>query len=183
MIRPRTFRAHETRAALRLHGRPLAPFWRRGLALAADTALAACLFVLFAWPVERLLISLGRIENERQIVFTFFGNWYSAAWLAAYFGLATWLLRGRTPGKRLLGIRVASLTHDRPTPWQSVERALGYGFSVLELGFGFLQFFIHPNRLTVHDRVAETAVVIDRPPGPRGARRRRKDRTIRGRRS
>jgi len=43
-----------------------------------------------------------------------------------------------------------------------VERALGYGASSLELGFGFIQYFIHPNRRTVHDRMAETIVIRDR---------------------
>ena len=41
----------------------------------------------------------------------------------------------------------------------SDKRALGYGASALEFGFGFIQYFIHPNRRTVHDRIAETIVV------------------------
>jgi uncharacterized RDD family membrane protein YckC len=45
------------------------------------------------------------------------------------------------------------------TIWHSFERALGYGASVLEFGFGFIQYFIHPNRRTVHDRIAETIVI------------------------
>jgi uncharacterized RDD family membrane protein YckC len=43
-----------------------------------------------------------------------------------------------------------------------VERALGYGASFLEFGFGFLQYFIDSNRRTVHDRIAETIVIQDR---------------------
>ena len=35
----------------------------------------------------------------------------------------------------------------------------------LEAGFGFLQYFTHPNRQTVHDRIAETVVIVDRRPG------------------
>jgi uncharacterized RDD family membrane protein YckC len=60
---------------------------------------------------------------------------------------------------------VVSLTHPRITLWTAVERALGYGASFLELGFGFLQYFLNPNRQTVHDRIAETIVV--REPGSR----------------
>jgi hypothetical protein len=48
------------------------------------------------------------------------------------------------------------------TLWNSLERSLGYGASFLEFGFGFLQYFIHPNRCTVHDRIAETIVIKDR---------------------
>jgi uncharacterized RDD family membrane protein YckC len=43
--------------------------------------------------------------------------------------------------------------------WQSIERALGYGASFLEGGFGFFQYFFARNRQTVHDRIAETIVV------------------------
>jgi hypothetical protein len=46
--------------------------------------------------------------------------------------------------------------------WHSFERALGYGASALEFGFGFVQYFIHPNRRTVHDRMAETIVIRDK---------------------
>jgi uncharacterized RDD family membrane protein YckC len=45
--------------------------------------------------------------------------------------------------------------------WHCIERALGYAASALEAGFGFAQFFLHPNRQTVHDRIAETIVVAD----------------------
>jgi uncharacterized RDD family membrane protein YckC len=92
-------------------------------------------------------------------VFSLNHGWYNIAWVVAYFGLSTWLSQGRSPGKALLGIRVVSLSHERLSLWHSVERALGYGASMLEFGFGFLQYFIHPNKRTVHDRIADTIVV------------------------
>jgi uncharacterized RDD family membrane protein YckC len=61
-----------------------------------------------------------------------------------------------------LGIRVVSLVHGRLGLWHSIERALGYSASTLELGFGFIRYFVHPNRRTVHDRIAETIVVLDK---------------------
>ena len=57
----------------------------------------------------------------------------------------------------MMGIRVISIVHHRMGLWHSIERALGYGASALE--FGFVQYFIHPNRRTVHDRMAETIVI------------------------
>jgi uncharacterized RDD family membrane protein YckC len=63
-------------------------------------------------------------------------------------------------------IRVVSLAHDHLTLSHSLERALGYAASALEAGFGFVQYFIHPNRQTVHDRIAETIVVVE----PRSSR-------------
>lgn len=74
----------------------------------------------------------------------------------------TYFGNGKTLGKKLLKIRVVSLTHSKITLFQAIERALGYGASFLELGFGFMQFFINPNRRTVHDRIAETIVVDEK---------------------
>ena len=91
-----------------------------------------------------------------------------------YFGLSTYLSNGRTPGKKLFGVRVVSLVHERMSLWQSAERALGYGAAALECGFGFVQFFIHPYRRTAQDRLAETIVVKEKAyqePKPRGGRR------------
>jgi uncharacterized RDD family membrane protein YckC len=79
-----------------------------------------------------------------------------------YFGILLWCGKGRTPGKRLLQIRVVSLMHRHITFWHSVERALGYGAAALEGGFGFVQFFIHPYRRCAQDRLAETIVVTER---------------------
>ena len=77
------------------------------------------------------------------------------------FGTLTYLGHGQIPGKRLRGIRVVSLVHDRISLWQSIEQALGYGASALELGFGFLRYFVHPNTQTVHDRIAGTIVISE----------------------
>jgi len=79
-----------------------------------------------------------------------------------YCGVLLWAGKGRTPGKRLLKIRVVSLAHRHITFWHAVERALGYGAAALELGFGFVQYFIHPYRRCAQDRLAETIVVTER---------------------
>ena len=79
-----------------------------------------------------------------------------------YFGILLWKGKGRTPGKRLMQIRVVSIVHRHLNFWHSVERALGYGAAALEGGFGFIQFFIHPYRRCAQDRLAETMVVTER---------------------
>ena len=66
---------------------------------------------------------------------------------------------GRTPGKLVARTQVLSLTSERMGRWQSVERGLGYGAAVLELGLGFLQFFWDRNRMCAQDRLAETIVI------------------------
>jgi uncharacterized RDD family membrane protein YckC len=160
----RRYDAHETSRMLAVHGAELASFPRRAAALAVDFLIAGLLFLTLIVPVGMLLERLGIIQPDRDVTLhlNFFRNWYSIVWLVLYFGLATWIGNGRTPGKRLTGIRVVSLVHDRMGLWQSLERALGYGASALEFGFGFAQYFVNPNRRTVHDRIAETIVVADR---------------------
>lgn len=148
-----------------LAGIRLASFRRRALALGLDFLLAGVSFLAVVLSVGNVLVKRGWVEDDVNLRFTFFSNWYSLIWLVLYFGLSTYWGQGRTPAKRLLGIRIVSLTHERISLWHAVERALAYGASALEAGFGFFQYFTNPNRQTVHDRIAET-IVIDERRGP-----------------
>jgi len=185
-VRPlRAYDAAQSERRLRLQGLPLAPFWRRAAALLVDFLLAGLLFLVIfalvgralarlqlhpgslAWKILEHLAEVREVNGHPDINFhlDFFHNLLSVVWLVAYFSLAHSWGRGRSPGKSLLGIRVLSLDHEHLGFWHCVERALGYGASALEAGFGFFQYFLDRNRRTVHDRIAETIVV--REPRPR----------------
>lgn len=153
-----TNNAHETERMRTVHGAPLASFARRAGAFVVDFLIAFGLFLVVLIPGGELLVSLGLLTGDVNLKFDF-AHWYSLLFLVFYFALRTYFTNGKTPGKWLFGIRVVSLVHERMTLWHSFESALGYGASVLEFGFGFAQYFIHPNRRTVHDRIAETIVV------------------------
>jgi uncharacterized RDD family membrane protein YckC len=148
-----------------LQGLELASFESRAVAFFIDFAIAGALFlgllVLF-FKIANRYTSLGQSNRNIHIELNFFENWYSIVYLVVFFGLSVYLGNGRTIGKRVMGIRVVSLVHHKMSLWHSFERALGYGASALEFGFGFLQYFIHPNRRTVHDRMAETIVIRDK---------------------
>jgi len=147
-----------------LDGSELASFTSRALAFLVDFAIAGALFLgllLLFFKLANRYTSLGANNQHLNIELNFYENWYSIVYLVLFFGLSVYLGNGRTLGKRVLGIRVVSLVHHRMSLWHSIERALGYGASALEFGFGFLQYFIHPNRRTVHDRMAETIVIRD----------------------
>ena len=79
--------------------------------------------------------------------------------MVLYWGLANYFGNGQTPGKWVARTRVMSLTGEGMGLWQSIERGLGYGAAVLELGLGFLQFFWDRNRMCPQDRLAETIVI------------------------
>jgi len=87
-----------------------------------------------------------RLQDLNGLRLASFGRRAAALWidllLIAYFGLGTYLGRGQTVGKRLLRIRVITLTHARLSLWQCIERAVGYA----------------AYHQTVHDRIAETVV-------------------------
>jgi len=151
---------HSTRAAT-LVGAPLASFPRRAVALGVDFFTAGFAFLLVTVGGGVLASRLGIIalDQDVNLRFTFFENWYSIIWLVLYFALGTYFGKGQTIGKRLCRIRVVSLVHEQLGFWHALERALGYGASALEGGFGFFQYFLRCDRRTVHDRIAETIVI------------------------
>jgi uncharacterized RDD family membrane protein YckC len=165
----KNFSARETAWLQELDGLELADFWQRALAFAIDLVLAVvfmlAVLLVIAYGVtawhglhgnhQRYNMVLHRENETDKLVIELLV-------LVLYSGLFTWLGKGRSPGKRLLRIRVVSLVHRHLSLWHSVERALGYAASGLEFGFGFVQYFIHPYRRTVQDRIAETIVVKER---------------------
>lgn len=142
---------------LALEGVQLASFGRRARALAIDFVAIVVLFAPAAYFIGRAWSEA--YHRDVRIEFKPFENWYSTIAPVIYFGLVVWLTNGRTLGKWLTGIRIVSLVHERIGFWHSLERALGYGASLLEAGSGFFQYLTHPCRQTVHDRIAETIVV------------------------
>jgi uncharacterized RDD family membrane protein YckC len=141
----------------RLQGVQLASFTSRAAAFLVDASIIALLLLLPSIWAHLRAPAHGALQLTLELE-----GLGSIAVAVAYVGLSTYLGKGSSVGKRLLGIRVVSLVHDHMSLWHCVERALGYAASFVEAGFGFLQYFIHPNHQTVHDRIAET-IVITRP--------------------
>jgi len=79
-----------------------------------------------------------------------------------YFALSNYITNGLSIGKKIAGIKIISIYHHRIGLWHCIERSLGYVASTLELGIGFYQVFWNPNRMTLHDRIAETIVIKTR---------------------
>ncbi|MES2393578.1 MAG: RDD family protein [Acidobacteriota bacterium] len=158
-LRGRHFHAHETARFDELSGLPLATFKQRAMAISIDFMIVAAVRTI-------LHLGNGGSSHESESQMTFVGLMVEGAhWMkevvesVVYFGVLLKLGKGQTPGKKVMKIRVLSLTHHELSWWQSIERALGYGASLLEGGFGFMQFFLARNQQCVHDRIAETIVV------------------------
>jgi uncharacterized RDD family membrane protein YckC len=148
-----------------LDGVALADFRQRAIAFAIDAAIAFALSALTLILGSLMSWAIVTRGTFSQYTFHFHLQSELGRFLVdivipvLYFGLFTYWGDGQTPGKRWMKIRVVSLVHTHVTLWHSIERALGYGAAALEFGFGFAQFFIHPQRRTVQDRIAETIVV------------------------
>jgi uncharacterized RDD family membrane protein YckC len=76
-----------------------------------------------------------------------------------YFAFSFYFFKGQTIGKYFLRIKVLSLYHEHLGLWHCIERSLGYFASALEFGFGYIQAFWNPNRMTLHDKIGETIVI------------------------
>jgi uncharacterized RDD family membrane protein YckC len=76
-----------------------------------------------------------------------------------YFAFSFYFTNGQTVGKYFFRIKVLSLYHEHLGLWHCTERSLGYFASALEFGFGFIQVFWNPNRMTLHDKIGETIVI------------------------
>jgi uncharacterized RDD family membrane protein YckC len=151
----KTFSSHTIGRSQALEGVPLATFARRAGAWLFDFLIVVLLATLAGLPTA--LKNRG-VSGQIVVPFDPFHSLSGLVLLLVYFGLGTYLGRGQTIGKFLFRIRVLSLVHEKLSLWHCIERSLGYAASALEAGFGFLQYFIHTNHQTVHDRIAETIV-------------------------
>ena len=183
----RHFSARETEWLLELDGIELAGFRRRSIAFLIDWIIVGIALVLAFLAGAALFFGvralLGHPLPDLSAVFRAGSNYNietsqpeyvkyfdsepvhivtDTVIPVLYFGILLWRGKGRTPGKRMMKIRVVSIMHRHLSFWHCVERALGYGAAALELGFGFVQYFIHPYRRCAQDRLAETIVVTER---------------------
>jgi uncharacterized RDD family membrane protein YckC len=148
----------------------LASIFRRFLAFIIDFFVVILLFIaidkllpLFGIHIEQIkFVNLGHVEIEsHEIPESTLKSLEYALWLVPifYYSLMFYFANGRTIGKFILRLRVVSVYHHKIGLWHCIERSLGYAASVLELGIGFIQAFWNPNRMALHDKIADTIVI------------------------
>lgn len=84
-------------------------------------------------------------------------------WAGLYFTFFIGRWEGRTPGKRLLGIRAVRLDGRPIGYWVSFERYGGYAASLFTGLEGFARLIWDPNRQALEDKLAGTVVLRDTP--------------------
>lgn len=85
-------------------------------------------------------------------------------WGTVYLTLFLALWGGRTPGKKLFGLRVVRLNGQPLGLLMSLERAGGYAAGFATGLLGFARVWWDPNRQGIHDKIAETVVILEGQP-------------------
>jgi uncharacterized RDD family membrane protein YckC len=131
--------------------------------------------------LDALLVTAAQLLLVSPVLYYWYENWWShppttasdvAFWpilvslilgpvvlaLGAGYYVYHWGVKGATPGKRLLGLRVVAVDGSEPIGLsRAAVRVLGYLLSGLTLGIGFLMIAFGGSAL--HDRLAGTRVV------------------------
>jgi uncharacterized RDD family membrane protein YckC len=81
--------------------------------------------------------------------------------ITALYNVVSWWIRGQTPGKWLLGLRVVALGGGKVSLGRATLRFAGYLLSALPFYLGFL-WILGSERRGFHDRLAGTEVVYTR---------------------
>jgi uncharacterized RDD family membrane protein YckC len=133
-----------------------APFYLRCAAISIDYML------LLLVPVAWLIFSRFFAEGVGSAGISS-AAWYLVGMLWLIDFLAFPLIRGQTFGKMLMGIAILK-TDGRPVRLGSIalRNILGYFFTALTLGLGFLLAVVNKSGRSLHDYVAGTVVVYAR---------------------
>ncbi|HEX6121773.1 MAG TPA: RDD family protein [Ktedonobacterales bacterium] len=171
---PRAHAAHPPNMPL---GTP-AGFISRAAAFVTDVVLLAVAIFLVAtltgWILSFFTLGTfhlrstdpaGPVVTTARTVLQIFTLVVSILLILCY-PLFFWVMIGQTPGKALLGLRVARQDGRRLTLGVAALRLAGYWLSALPLGLGFLWVLVDPQREAWHDKLAGTSVTYLPEPSP-----------------
>ena len=137
-----------------------ASYSRRGSALAIDSIW---------WTVIVLFVPLGPSTEDILMAPDSF-SLSIVLWLAIGKCIpilvtgVLWAVWGTSPGKQALHLRIVDADTGEPmTVRQAGLRTLGYLLSFATCGAGFLWVLFNQRKQALHDRIANTAVIDDRP--------------------
>ena len=129
-------------------------FWARAFASVVDSIVLLVVLVPAALLMELLGLGIGEDDPGSQVLVQI---------LVGAVVIAFWLARKATPGKMIIdAVIVDAATLGQPSWRRYLARYLGYFFSALPLGLGFIWAAFDTRKQGWHDKLAGT-VVIRRP--------------------
>jgi uncharacterized RDD family membrane protein YckC len=147
----------------------VAGFWRRALAGAIDGVCLSAVFLVLDLAVTLALGQrvprLSQLGPDYLVDVAVNGDALAQVGLALL-GILGFLyffifhaLRGQTPGKRTLGLRVVDGYGQRPSALRALARTAAYLPSALLLALGFLWIGFDREKRGLHDWLADTYVI------------------------
>ncbi len=145
------------------HEAVYASIWRRFCAALFDSLLASAILspvtVLLIWVMEAYHSGIGLSEVKSRTVM---GTAAVLLWIVC-FGLycasAESSVHQATPGKRLLKLKVVSMSYGRLTFQQATGRYYAKFLSTFALLVGFAIAIFHSRKQSLHDMIAGSLVV------------------------
>lgn len=145
------------------HEEVYASIWRRFCAALFDVFLASAILlpvtVLLVWVMEAYHSEIGLNEIKSRTVM---GTVAVLLWIVC-FGLycasAESSVHQATPGKRLLKLKVVSMSYGRLTFQQATGRYYAKFLSTFAVLVGFAIAIFHSRKQSLHDMIAGTLVV------------------------
>jgi uncharacterized RDD family membrane protein YckC len=136
----------------------------RTVAFVADLALAQVVFLLVTASVGLVTSLVGDLPSGWIAGLLVGGGWLVV--VGAYL-VTFWTLAGQTPGMRALDVRVATRAGTPLSLVRSVVRFAALLLAIAPLFAGFLPILFDRRRRGLHDLLAGTVVITERPALPR----------------
>ena len=133
-------------------------FWRRFWAFWVDQLILCFLNLLCHWILGMMLAFVWGLHSNRYSLDTLTSAAFTLFISVVYF---IWFhgLFGRTPGKRLLGLKVIQVSGRPMTLGVAFLRWVGSLVSQLALCLGYLWVAFDPRKQGWHDKIAATLVI------------------------
>ena len=134
-----------------------AGFWVRFIAVLLDLILIGILTILFVsiffgfdWLITDEILTKANTLNFL---------------LVAVVSILLWVnWKGRTPGKRMMGIRIVSYPDYQGFGYKKaiIRKIVGYTLSLMIIGLGYIMIGIRRDKRGLHDLIAGTCVIYDK---------------------
>lgn len=151
----------------------VAGFWRRAAQAIVDAAIVVPVAFFLSWVAGKLsglVLPAARspgIDYWLDLALAgepaLWGGLLLGVFIACLYLLLFVAIAGRTPGMRLLNLRVVDVYGNAPGPVRATARALGYLAGFITLGLGFVWIGFDREKRGLHDWIAGTYVIIGEP--------------------